>query len=38
MAWGATGIYRLHADSIRILCETDDDTETIYIINVAAIT
>jgi len=35
--WGATGIYRLHADSIRILYEIDDDAETIYIINVAAI-
>jgi mRNA-degrading endonuclease RelE of RelBE toxin-antitoxin system len=34
---GATGIYRLHADSIRILYEIDDDAETIYIINVAAI-
>jgi mRNA-degrading endonuclease RelE of RelBE toxin-antitoxin system len=33
--WGATGIYRLHADSIRILYEVDDAVATIYVINVA---
>lgn len=33
--WGATGIYRLHADSIRILYEVDDAIATIYVINVA---
>ena len=36
-AWGATGVYRLHAGSIRILYEVDGDAETIYIINVAVI-
>jgi mRNA-degrading endonuclease RelE of RelBE toxin-antitoxin system len=33
--WGATGVYRLHAGSIRILYEVDDAVATIYIINVA---
>ena len=37
VAWGATGVYRLHAGSIRILYEVDEDAETIYIINVAVI-
>jgi mRNA-degrading endonuclease RelE of RelBE toxin-antitoxin system len=29
VAWGATGIYRLHAGEIRILYEVDDDAATI---------
>ena len=33
--WGATGVYRLHAGSIRILYEVDDAVATIYVINVA---
>ena len=33
--WGATGIYRLHAGSIRSLYEVDDAVATIYVINVA---
>jgi mRNA-degrading endonuclease RelE of RelBE toxin-antitoxin system len=37
VAWGATGIYRLHAGDIRILYEVDDDAATIYIINVGVI-
>lgn len=37
VAWGDTGIYRLHADGIRVLYEVDDETATIYIINVASI-
>jgi mRNA-degrading endonuclease RelE of RelBE toxin-antitoxin system len=37
VAWGATGIYRLHAGNIRVLYEVDEDAETIYIINVAVI-
>jgi mRNA-degrading endonuclease RelE of RelBE toxin-antitoxin system len=37
IAWGATGVCRLHAGAIRIPCEVDEDAETIYIINVAAI-
>ena len=32
--WGATGIYRLHADKIRILYEIDEDGAAIYIINI----
>jgi len=32
--WGATGVYRLHADRIRILFEVDDETETVHILNV----
>jgi mRNA-degrading endonuclease RelE of RelBE toxin-antitoxin system len=34
VAWGATGIYRLHAGDIRILYEVDDDAATVYIINI----
>ena len=34
VAWGATGVYRLHAGDIRILYEVDDETATVYIINV----
>jgi mRNA-degrading endonuclease RelE of RelBE toxin-antitoxin system len=37
VAWGATGVYRLHAGAIRILYEIDDEAAAIYIINVAAI-
>ena len=36
VAWGATGIYRLHADGIRVLYEGDEEAATIYIINVAS--
>lgn len=32
--WGTTGIYRLHADEIRILYEIDEDAAAIYIINI----
>jgi mRNA-degrading endonuclease RelE of RelBE toxin-antitoxin system len=37
VAWGATGIYRLHAGEIRILYEVDDDAATIHLINVGVI-
>jgi mRNA-degrading endonuclease RelE of RelBE toxin-antitoxin system len=37
VAWGATGVYRLHSGSIRILYEVDEDAATIYIINVAVV-
>jgi mRNA-degrading endonuclease RelE of RelBE toxin-antitoxin system len=37
VAWGATGVYRLHSGSIRILYEVDEDAAIIYIINVAVI-
>jgi len=35
VAWGGTGIYRLHLPGIRILYELDEDTATVYVINVA---
>jgi mRNA-degrading endonuclease RelE of RelBE toxin-antitoxin system len=37
VAWGTTGVYRLHADATRILYEVDEDAGTVYIINVAVI-
>ena len=37
VAWGATGVYRLHSGGIRILCEVDDPAATVYIINIGII-
>lgn len=37
IAWGSTGVYRLHSGRTRVLYEVDDDAATIYIINVAVI-
>ncbi len=37
VAWGATGVYRLHAGDIRVLYEVDDDAATVYIINIGII-
>ena len=37
VAWGGTGIYRLHAGDIRVLYEVDDAAATIYIINIGVI-
>jgi len=37
VAWGATGVYRLHAGNIRILYEVDDEAATVYIINIGVI-
>ena len=37
VAWGATGVYRLHAGDIRVLCEVDDEAATLYIINIGVI-
>jgi mRNA interferase RelE/StbE len=37
VAWGATGIYRLHAGDIRVLYEVDDAAATVYIINIGVI-
>ena len=37
VAWGATGIYRLHAGDIRVLYEVDDVAATVYIINIGVI-
>jgi mRNA-degrading endonuclease RelE of RelBE toxin-antitoxin system len=35
VAWGGSGIYRLHLPGIRILYEVDEDATSVYIINVA---
>lgn len=35
VAWGGSGIYRLHLPGIRILSEVDEDAATVYVINVA---
>jgi mRNA-degrading endonuclease RelE of RelBE toxin-antitoxin system len=35
VAWGGSGIFRLHLPGIRILYELGEDTATAYIINVA---
>ncbi len=37
VAWGATGIFRLHAGNARILYEIDDEASTVYIINIGRI-
>ena len=34
VAWGGTGIFRLHAGNTRILYEVDDQASTVCIINV----
>jgi mRNA-degrading endonuclease RelE of RelBE toxin-antitoxin system len=38
VAWGTTGVYRLHTGNIRILYEADEETTTLYIINIGIIT
>ena len=35
VAWGGSGIYRLHPPGVRILYEIEESTATIYIINIA---
>jgi len=35
VAWGSSGIYRLHLPGIRILYEVSESAATIYVINVA---
>jgi mRNA-degrading endonuclease RelE of RelBE toxin-antitoxin system len=35
VAWGGSGIYRLHLPGVRIPYEVDEDTATVYVINVA---
>jgi len=37
VAWGGTGIFRLHAGNTRILYEVDDETSIVYIINIGRI-
>jgi mRNA interferase RelE/StbE len=37
VAWGATGICRLHAGDIRILYEGDDEAATVYIVNIGVV-
>ena len=34
VAWGPTGVYRLHAGDIRVLYEVDEEAATVYIINI----
>ena len=36
VAWGGSGIYRLHLPGIRILYEIDESESTVYIINVTS--
>jgi mRNA-degrading endonuclease RelE of RelBE toxin-antitoxin system len=35
VAWGGSGICRLHLPGIRILYEVDEDAATVYVVNVA---
>jgi mRNA-degrading endonuclease RelE of RelBE toxin-antitoxin system len=35
VAWGGSGIYRWHLPGARILYEVEEDTTTVYVINVA---
>ena len=35
VAWGGSGIYRLHLPGVRILYEFDEGAATVYVINVA---
>ena len=37
IAWTGTGIFRLHEGNARILYEVDDETSTVYIINIGRI-
>jgi mRNA-degrading endonuclease RelE of RelBE toxin-antitoxin system len=37
VAWGGPGIFRLHAGDIRVLYEVDDETATVYVINVGLV-
>jgi mRNA-degrading endonuclease RelE of RelBE toxin-antitoxin system len=37
VAWGTTGIHRLHAADIRILYEVDDEAATVFIINIGIV-
>jgi mRNA-degrading endonuclease RelE of RelBE toxin-antitoxin system len=34
VAWGPTGVYRLHSGDIRVLYEVDDKSATVYIITI----
>ena len=38
VAWGGSGIYRLHLPGTRIVYELDEDASTVYVINVAVTT
>ena len=37
VAWGATSVFRLHLEDIRVLYEVDDESATVYIINIGFI-
>jgi len=36
VAWGGSGIYRLHPPGARVLYEVDERVSTVYIVNVAS--
>ena len=38
VAWGATGVYRLHSGDIRVLYEVDGEAAAVYVINIGVIT
>jgi mRNA interferase RelE/StbE len=37
VAWGDTGIFRLHTGNARILYQVDDEASVVYIINIGRI-
>ena len=37
VAWGGSGIFRLHAGNARILYEVDDEASAVFIINIGHI-
>ncbi len=37
VAWGGTGIFRLHTADARILYEVDDEASVVYLINIGRI-
>jgi mRNA interferase RelE/StbE len=37
VAWGATGVWRLHAGDIRVSCEVDDEAAAVSIINIGVV-
>lgn len=38
VAWGSSGIWRLHEGRIRITYEVDEEAQAVYIISVAVVT
>jgi mRNA interferase RelE/StbE len=37
VAWGASGVFRLHAGDIRVLYEVDEQAATVSIINIGVV-